>query len=529
MQTDNAVVYAVRRAVAGSSCMISSGHHLATLAGVEVLQQGGNAVDAAIAAGAVASVVLPHACGLGGDAFAIGFDAKRNSVWVINASGKSPQRTSVAAFPQEIPAEDVASTTVPGIVHGWSLLLKRYGTQSMQRVLSAAIRHAEKGFVINEVLGKLIHENATKLNKHPYTAKLLFPDGRNLTNGQILRQPDLAATLKLIAAHGPKEFYAGSICKEICNYVDSAGGFLQPADMRKHRSKWEKAPIGIEYRNYKVLVPPPNSLAMLLLAQLKLASEFNLESAPHNSADYIDRLVRAKRIAFKGVLPLLADLEHMEIEPSNILSPTSIKRLKQGQFPLRVSKMQETSDTTCIVTVDRDGNCVALIQSLFFHFGCGAVAGRSGVFLNNRMTGFSLKPEEPNVLKGGKRPAHTLSPALVLRSGKPYLVIATPGAFAQTQTLCQVLNNILLCNMEVQEALEVPRWFDDLDEVLLCEDRIGPETIQSLSKRGYTVRVGAPWEAKTGSVQCILVDSRGKERILYGAADPRRHGCALGW
>jgi gamma-glutamyltranspeptidase/glutathione hydrolase len=145
------------------------------------------------------------------------------------------------------------------------------------------------------------------------------------------------------------------------------------------------------------------------------------------------------------------------------------------------------------------------------------------------MTGFSLTQHEPNALKGGKRPAHTLSPALVMKDGRPYLVIATPGAFAQTQTLCQVLNNILLCNMEVQESLELPRWFDDIDEVLLCEDRISRAAIQSLSDRGYTVRVGAPWEAKTGSVQCILIDSGGKGRIFYGAADPRRHGCALGW
>ena len=529
MQADLGLDYSVRRAVAGSSCMVSSGHHLATLAGVEVLRQGGNAIDAAVAAGAVATVVLPHACGLGGDAFAIGFDARRKRVWALNASGKSPQLVSVGDFPQGIPAEDVASTTVPGIVHGWSLLLKRYGTRSMRRVLSAAIRHAENGFVINEVLGKLIHENAAKLTKHPHTGKLLFPDGRGLTKGQILRQPDLAVTLKRIAARGSREFYAGSIANEICEYVKSAGGFLRPGDMRKHTSMWEKAPISVEYRDFEVLVPPPNSLAILLLVQLRLASEFNLESAPHNSADYIDRLVRAKRIAFQGVLPLLADLNHMDIGPSEILSPTSINRLKQGQFPLRASNLRETSDTTCIVTVDREGNCVSLIQSLFFHFGCGAVAGRSGIFLNNRMTGFSVKSDEPNVLEGGKRPAHTLSPALVLQNGKPYLVIATPGAFAQTQTLCQVLNNILLCNMEVQEALEVPRWFDDMDDVLLCEARIAPETIQSLSDRGYTVRVGAPWEAKTGSVQCILVGSNGNQRVLYGAADPRRHGCALGW
>jgi gamma-glutamyltranspeptidase len=520
--------YAVRRAVSGSSCMVSTGHHLATLAGLEILRRGGNAVDAAIAAGAVACVVLPHACGLGGDCFAIGYDAKRIHTWALNASGKSPLLASLSDFRGGIPEEGVAAATVPGIIHGWAALLERYGTRSLRQVLSPAIRHAEEGFVVNDILEKLILDNSGKLEKHPYSAKVFFAADQPLHKGQILKQPLLAKTLKRIAERGAAAFYSGSTAMEMCSYVENAGGFLRAADLSKHKSRWGNGGIGIPYHGYQVLVPPPNSLAILLLVQLKLLSDLDLTRMSHNSAEYIDHLVSAKRLAFKGVLPMLGDPDHVRMAPSEILAAPFIAQLRGKRSPRFSFDKQETVDTTCVVAVDQAGNCVSLIQSLFFHFGCGAIAGETGVLLNNRMTGFSLNPAEPNVLAGGKRPAHTLSPALVLKNNRPYLAIATPGAYGQTQTLCQVLNNILLFNMEPQVALEMPRWFDELDEVLLCEGRIQKGVVESLQGRGYKVHSGGPWEPKTGSIQCVLIDE-GNERVLYGAADPRRHGCALGW
>ena len=520
--------YAVRRSIAGHSCMVSAGHHLATMAGMEVLREGGNAVDAAIAASAVACVVLPHACGLGGDCFVVGYDAKQGQTWVLNASGKSPLLASLSFFPHGIPEEGVTAATVPGIVRGWAELLERYGTRSIQELLSPAIRHAEKGFVVDDILEKLILDNTGKLQKHAYSAEVFFTAGQPLHKGQILKQSLLAETLKQIAEDGTDAFYSGPLATEICRYVESAGGFLRPADFSQHRSRWEDGGIAVLYHDYKVVVPPPNSLAILLLVQLKLLENLDLIKLSHNSAEYIERLVSAKRLAFKGALPMLSDPDHIRMAPSEFLSQAFIAHLLAMKSQSTISHERETADTTCIVAVDEAGNSVSLIQSLFFHFGCGAIAGESGVLLNNRMTGFSLDPSGPNAVAGGKRPAHTLSPALVLKNKRPYLVIATPGAYGQTQTLCQVLNNILLFNMEPQEAVEMPRWFDELNEVLLCEDRIQHGVVESLQRRGYAANLGGPWEPKTGSVQCIQIDER-NGRVLYGAADPRRHGCALGW
>ena len=527
-QIPNITFDPIRRAVAGTSCMISTGHHLATLAGLDILGQGGTAVDAAVGAGAVACVVLPHACGIGGDAFAIGFDARTNKVWALNASGRSPRRARIDFFPNGIDAEGVASTTVPGIVHGWAALLKRYGKRSLRATLSAAIRRAEQGFVINDVLGNLISANSEKLHKHPRSSELFFPEGRPLSKGDTLRQPALAVTLQHIAKAGARGFYAGFLAKEICSYVESFGGFLRAVDFASHKSKWEKSVISSPYYDFDICVPPPNSLAILLLVQLQLIAAASLSQISHNSVEYIKTMVQAKRLAFKRVLPLIADSDHMTIKPQEIVSSAFIKTLGAGGLSLG-SLVPETPDTTTITVVDSEGNCVSLIQSLFHHFGCGAIAGKTGVLLNNRMSGFSLDPDSPNCVEGAKRPAHTLSPALVLKNRKPYLVIATPGAYAQTQTLCQVLNNVLVYKMEIQQALEAPRWFDDVDDVLLCENRIDPRILQALESQGYAVRVGDDWEAKTGSVQSILVQGKDEKRVFYGAADPRRHGCALGW
>jgi gamma-glutamyltranspeptidase/glutathione hydrolase len=520
-------LYAVRRAVAGTSRMVSAGHHLATLAGTEMFRRGGNAIDAAVAAGAVSTVVLPHACGLGGDCFAVGYDPEKAASWALNGSGKSPSLVSLGSFSRQIPEQGVAAATVPGIVHGWSSLLKRYGKLTMPEVLAPAIAHAENGFVVNDILAKLIVDNSAKLKAHPYSAQTLLPSGRPIAKGEVLRQPLLARTLRQISSGGAEEFYAGAPAKEICRYVEEAGGFLRPADFLNHSSLWEN-PASAVYDGYEVLVPPPNSLSILLLLQLKLLSASHLKGIVHNSAEYVQQLVHAKRLAFQNVLPMLSDPETLGLPVADLLSQNFIDQLSRTPLRSRNREFREISDTTSIVAADDDGNCISLIQSVFFHFGSGVIAGESGAFLNNRMTGFTLNPHQPNALAKNKRPAHTLSPAMVLKENKPFLVISTPGAYGQTQSLCQVLNNILLFGMEPQVAVELPRWFDELEESLIVENRIGPEVLDSLMSKGYSLQVRGPWEAITGSIQCILIDQE-KAGVLYGAADPRRMGVALGW
>jgi gamma-glutamyltranspeptidase / glutathione hydrolase len=517
-----------RQAILGQSCMASTGHHLATLAAVEVLRNGGNAADAAVAAGAVSCVVLPHACGLGGDGFAVGYDAASRQTWALNACGKAPLLASPAGFPAGIPTDEIVAAAVPGVVHGWSELLERCGTKSLSELIQFAIRHAEEGFVADATLAQITAKERAKLEKHPASAELLLRRDHPVAAGEILRQPDLARTLERIAADGSAGFYWGETAREISSYAKKVGGFLQEKDLASHASKWEK-PLRTTYRGFEILVPPPNSIAILLPVQLRLLESEKVAELEHNSAEYIDLLVRNKRRAFEAVLPLLGDPEMMKVDPTAILSDDFIGKLRERAPGASPSALPAGRDTTAIVTVDSRGSAVCLLQSLFHHFGCGVVAGKSGVFLNNRMLGFSTDPARPNIVTGGKRPAHTLSPALVMSGGAPFLPIGTPGAYTQTQALCQVLHNTLVFGMELQQAIDAPRWSDEPDQVLLLENRLPREVLDHLAGRGYRLSVGGPWEPRTGNVQAVWIRTDTGGRILHGAADSRRNGFVAGW
>ena len=510
--------------MAGQHGMVSSGHPLATLAGLEVLRSGGSAVDAAIAAGTTSCVVLPHACGVGGDIFAVGYDAAGARLWAINGSGKAPQAATLAHFPHGMREDEIASSTIPGAVHGWAEMCARYGRKRLPELLAAAERWAAEGFLVDPTLAMLVAANDAKLRKHPTTAQVFTSGDGSLKPGDVLRQPDLARTLRRIAS-SPEDFYRGEVASRLAHSVAQQGGLFASADLAAHASRWEE-PIATNYHGYSIYVSPPNSIGILLLVQLALLDADALTRMGHNSAAYIKELIGAKRAAFAHVLPLLCDPDALPVSVSTILSQEFIRNLRRA--PVAMAG-REVADTTAIIAADADGNVVTLIQSLYFHFGCGVVAGDTGVMLNNRMMGFSTMPGSPNVVTGGRRPAHTLTPTVVMRDTLPALAIATPGAFAQTQSLCQLLNNILVFGLELQQAIEAPRWFDDVDNSTLIEKRISPETIADLESPGYDVKVGSDWEAKTGNVQAIKIEHTAKGRILYGAADLRRNGLALGW
>ncbi|MCI0349687.1 MAG: gamma-glutamyltransferase, partial [Acidobacteriales bacterium] len=330
--------------------------------------------------------------------------------------------------------------------------------------------------------------------------------------------------LRRIATKGAREFYEGETAAEICRYAEQQGGLLSSTDLRAHSSAWE-APIGRPYLGHEVFVSPPNSIGLLLLAQLALL-EKAVTSLEMDSSAYVDALIKAKRAAFRSVLPLLADPESMTHTVDSLLSPDFL----QPVVPANEYRMgmREVSDTTSISVVDAEGNCISLIQSIFYHFGCGAIAGNTGVLLNNRMLGFSSDGSSPNRLQGAKRPAHTLSPCLVLKGGLPCLVISTPGAYGQTQTLCQVLNKILVFGIGVQYAIDEPRWFDTLEEATVIESRFPGVTLDGLKALGYSLRLTGDWEPLVGNPQAVLIDHSDGEPVLLGGADQRRHGCALG-
>jgi gamma-glutamyltranspeptidase / glutathione hydrolase len=514
------------RAIAGTHCMVSTGHPLATLAALEAFRNGGNAVDAAITAGAVSSVVLPHACGLGGDLFAVGYDARQRQLWAVNGSGKAPALASAAFFSDGIPEDEITAATVPGALQGWAELAQRHGRMRLADLLRPAISWAREGFIVDATLAKLLRDNESKLSKHVESARVFTDNGRRFEAGSRLRQGRLAATLERITLQGPEDFYSGDIARRICEYAASSGGLLRTQDFHTHSTLWEQ-PIGLGYHGYDVYVSPPNSIGILLLVQLALLQPEMLKDMRHNSGAYIKELLRVKRIACSKVLPLLCDPDSLPVSVADILSNRFLQNLQCDTQTAPVAS--EVSDTTAIVAADKDGNVVSLIQSVYFHFGCGVVAGDTGILLNNRMMNFSTVPGHPNLVRGGKRPAHTLTPAIVLRQSLPVLAIGTPGAFAQTQSLCQLLNNILVFGLELQQALEAPRWFDELDNTTLLESRIPEEAIRGLISSGYQVAVGGPWEPKTGNAQAVQVQQGPERDVLYGAADLRRNGCVLGW
>ncbi len=520
--------YSPARCIAGRRCMVSTGHPLSTLAALDVLRNSGNAVDAAVAASAVSCVVLPHACGLGGDAFAVGYDSGPRQTWALNASGPSPQSLLLDRFSSGIPEDELISCTVPGIVHGWHELLRQRGTMDPEELLQPAVTHAEGGFIVDETLVELVASNRDKLAKHAESAAIFFPDGRELGAGCIFRQPALCGTLQRLASEGYEDFYRGKTASEIVQFMHRNGGLLRQEDLEHHKSIWQE-PLRSTFLDCEVVVTPPNSIALLLLAQLRLLSAKSLAGLEHNSAEYVDALLTIKRRAFGDCLPLLGDPEAMTMLPDEILERCNPLRVAKEGKTLHKTMSPAPPDTTCIVVADEQGNVVSLIQSIFHHFGCGAIAGSTGVILNNRMLGFTIESNQVNTIGKGKRTAHTLSPAMLFRNQLPYLAICTPGAYGQTQTLLQIIVNFHVFGMELQQALEAPRWFDGLDHDLLLESRFEPSTIEALKQLGHNPTVGQPWDPLTGGVQAIRIVNHQSERVLYGAADPRRHGCALGW
>jgi gamma-glutamyltranspeptidase/glutathione hydrolase len=507
--------------------MVSTGHPLSTQAALDTLKSGGNAVDAAVAASAVSCVVLPQACGVGGDVFAVGYASNSKQTWALNGSGLSPRHIPSDRLSNALSEDDVASCTVPGIVHGWNELLTQNGTQDLRTLLEPAVVHAEVGFLVDETLAQLVNTNRTKLAKHPNSSALFLPDGEKLTVGTVLRQRALAGTLMRLASAGYQDYYEGKIGQEIDQFMRRSNGLIRQEDLARHASRWE-VPLCAEFQDFNIAVTPPNSVAILLLAQLQILSATSFSTLEHNSGEYVDLLVRIKRHVFQAVLPSVGDPEAMKVSPSDLLKGCTSLNPKYGAS--RSERMKpEPPDTTCVVVADSEGNVVSLIQSIFHHFGCGAMAGETGIILNNRMLGFVAEPNQVNSIGAAKRPAHTLSPVLVLRNNLPFLAISTPGAFAQTQIVLQVLINFLVFKMELQQAVEVPRWFDGLDNALLLESRIGLSSVETLKRLGHTPKIGQPWDPLVGNVQAVLVTQDQDGRIFYGAADPRRHGCALGW
>jgi gamma-glutamyltranspeptidase / glutathione hydrolase len=535
---------ATRSVVMARNGLIATSQPLASAAGLRVLQQGGNAFDAAITAAAVLAVVEPTMNSLGGDMFALVYDAKSKSVHALNASGRAPARATPAEFRRRgldaIPYRGELSVSVPGVVDGWSELLTRYGTITLDRALEPAIGYARDGYAVSEIIANQWKDVEAILARDPVAAATFLPDGHSPAAGDVFRNPHLAASLELIAKGGRDAFYKGPIAKAIADDMRRRNGLITEADLAANKPDWVE-PISTTYRGYDVLELPPNTQGVVALEMLNILEGFDIKSMRHNSAEYLHLLVEAKRMAFADRDAWLADPRSVPPEALKRMLSKEYAAERRRQFnpahavetyaPLALpgsSQLPEEhpqahGDTIYMTVADRDGNVVSLIQSIFEAFGSGIVAGDTGIVLHNRGALFTLQAGHPNIIAPGKRPFHTLVPAMVMKDNQPWLSFGVMGGDMQPQGHVQVLLNLIDFGMNVQEAGEAPR-FRHSAAGLALESAISPEARFGLSQRGHSIvtQIGM-----FGGFQGILFDRR--TGVMMGGSDPRKDGLAIGY
>ncbi len=520
-----------RSPVLARNGMVSTSQPLATAAGLRLLQQGGNAVDAAVAAAAVLGVVEPMMTGVGGDVFALVFWSKTGDLIGLNASGRAPARMTAQYLRgkgyTQMPAAGVDTITVPGAVDGWCSLLERFGSLSPERIFSPAIEYAEKGFPVSEVISNLWRDEEEKLRLDGHAAATYLPHGKAPLHGEIASNPHLGGTLRLIASGGRGSFYRGKIAQSIAEAVRAAGGVLTAEDMAEHRSEWVR-PISSRYKEYELQELPPNGQGLAALEMLNLLRGFPLRSMGHNSAEYLHLMVEAKKLAFADRDKYVADPDFARIPVDMLLSERYAAERRKHITPDRAQPEYapgdaRAGDTVYLAVVDGERNAVSFINSLFGAFGSGIVAGDTGICLQSRGAGFKLDDHSWNRVEPRKRPLHTIIPAMVTRDGKPCFVFGVVGADNQPQAHVQVFLNLVEFGMNVQEAGEAAR-FRHTEGQLALEPGVGADVRQILTARGHNI---TPLIDDFGGYQGILIDT--DTNVLMGGSDPRKDGCALGW
>jgi gamma-glutamyltranspeptidase/glutathione hydrolase len=535
-----------RSVVLARNGLVATSQPLASAAGLQVLQEGGNAIDAAVTAAAVLAVVEPTMTGIGGDLFALVWDAKTRSLHALNASGRSGHAATAQVFNdrglKEVPSGGPLSVTVPGVVDGWSELLSKYGTVDLHRALAPAIRYAQEGYPVSEIIAVDWESAADDLAADPAAAATFLPDGRAPSPGQVFRNPNLARTLGQIAADGRDAFYRGPIAKVIADDLQKRHGLLDLEDFTSHHSDWVD-PLSTNYRGYDVYELPPNTQGLVALEMLNILEGYDLKAMGAGSPDYLHVLIEAKRIAYAdrdayiadpgsvpaGLVQMLLSKEYAATRRKEINLKKAAGSFAPGPWartPTQASvdiERLSTGDTIYMTAADGQGNVVSLIQSLFSTFGACIVAGDTGIALHNRGSMFTLEPGHPDQIAPRKRPLHTLVPAMVLKDGKPWLSYGVMGGDMQPQGHVQVLANLVDFGMNIQEAGEAPR-VRHMSSGVALENAISAEARFELDLRGHKLinSIGV-----FGGFQGILIDPR--SGVLMGGSDPRKDGLAIGY
>jgi gamma-glutamyltranspeptidase/glutathione hydrolase len=565
MQMSNAVdepespdrTFTTRSEVIAPHGMAATSQPLATQIALDVLKKGGSAVDAAIAANAALGLMEPVACGIGGDLFAIVWDADKKELTGLNGSGRSPKSLTLEKLKamglETIPPLGPLPVSVPGAVDAWFELHGRYGRLPMSEVLAPAIRYAREGFPVSEIIAYYWSRNARILKDYPGFAEVYLPGGQAPAKGDMFRNPRLADTYERLAKEGRDVFYTGDMARAIAAYMEENEGFLSYNDLATHHSEWIQ-PVSTNYRGYDVWELPPNGQGIAALQILNILEGYDIAAMGSGSAEYVHTFVEAKKLAFEDRARFYADMDFVDVPVEALISKDYAARRRGLIDPERAARsypagdeMLEQGDTTYLTTADADGNMVSLIQSNYRGMGSGMTPGGLGFILQDRGELFSLQEGHPNVYEPGKRPFHTIIPAFVTRDGKPYMSFGVMGGAMQPQGHAQIIVNMIDFGMNLQQAGDVPRirhggsseptgarrlpgssapTVGPMDDggIVYLEPGFPQETIDALKARGH--EIGAD-PSGFGGYQAILRDHR--QGVYYGASESRKDGHAAGY
>jgi gamma-glutamyltranspeptidase / glutathione hydrolase len=519
--------------------IVATSQTLASRAGAQILEAGGNAIDAAIAANAVLGLVEPESDGLGGDLFAVYYEAKSKKLYGLNASGWAPSGLTVeflkARGIKTMPRDGMYTISVPGSVAGWDVLRSRFGSLPFSKILAPAIYYAENGFPVTEIIANDWKNGEAKLSKHPYTKKTYLPNGRAPRVGEIFKNPDLAGSLKRIAESGADGFYKGPTAAAILRLSKEMEGTFQASDLTDYKPEWVE-PISIDYHGWTVTELPPNGAGVAALEMLNIMEQFPLAKWGHNSVESLHTMIEAKKMAYSDMLKHVGDPKFSKVPVAELISKElGQKRAKQIDptkanctvTPVELSELTKKSagDTVYFTVADKDGNMVSFIESVYSGFGSGLVAPDTGFALHNRAALFNMDEGHPDQVMPRKRPLHTLIPGF-LSKGDIKIPFGIMGGWNQPQAHAQFVSNVVDFGMNVQMALEAPRFtkgsFDGCD--VSMESRIDKAVRDKLATYGHKIRDVGPYSGSMGGGQAIL---RNGEGINFGGSDPRKDGAAV--
>ncbi len=517
--------------------MVAAPHYLAAEAGLDQLKVGGNAIDAAIAASAMLQVVYPFVCGLGGDIFMMIYEAQSGKLYGLNGSGRSAGGATIERYHEMgytcMPVRGMHTVTIPGCADGWGTAAERFGKLGLARALMPASEYAEEGFAIGPDLHHALTLGSMSPDTHRSWHTHFLPDKIVPPIGSIMRFPTLARTLRTLAKEGSETFYRGTLAEQIAAFFAEEGGLITREDLATHYSEWI-TPLSVPFAGLDIYEMPPNTQGVTALQMLGMVERrHDIGNNPLAPAT-VHIGIEAKKLAFADRAVYLTDPAYMRVNPTALIDASYLDQrsalIDATRAQPSVAPGSFTGDTIYLCAADQEGNVVSLIQSNYMGFGSGVVVDDMGIVLQNRGAYFSLDPAAANALAPAKRTLHTLIPSMALRNGRPEIVFGTMGGDGQAQTHLQVYTALTRFGLNIQQALEMPRWIHGADagqEALLVEGRFPPDTVAALRQLGHVVQVGGDWLSTMGYAQGIVFDR--ENGVMQGGSDPRAEGIAAGW